>query len=516
MAKSGNKQAQGLRSSRSSPAQKLVDSDSSPMKTEFTFEEVGVVKDEEKRPENDSTPSANSRNNNNHLLLHRTTSSKAMVPSGRSIVRTPEPEKISSKERAKRDEAEVKMREREENLQKLANIWSTEVLPKWSAKTRSSAKVAQLVWNGIPPKQRCQVWKAVIGNELNITTEIVSELRQNVRLLRGVAKAKLRAKLAANVASPAQSEAPQTASPMLNPETELSPQLAVHLDTLGQIELDIPRTFPHLKIFHAGGPLYDPLMTVLLSYSIYHPETGYVQGMSYLASVLLLNMEEHDAFIALANLLHQKVFYSFFQVDSAHMAFMTLIFNKLFAETFPSMFRHFQSIGLVSEMFLFEWLLTIFSRSLPLDIAHRIWDNFLYDGPVFLFRTSLGIVRMYQASLIHSDFETALSILTKIPPDTSEELLFQSIAHVFIAPRKYSALVADLPASKHDRNREYRSPSHPSNLTLGDRSPTAECLASRNLTDQDSPQQSANSSFTPPGPLSASLLTSPPTPREAE
>lgn len=33
---------------------------------------------------------------------------------------------------------------------------------------------------------------------------------------------------------------------------------------------------------------------------------------------------------------------------------------------------------------------TLFSKSLPLDIASRVWDVFCRDGEAFLFRAALG------------------------------------------------------------------------------------------------------------------------------
>ena len=34
---------------------------------------------------------------------------------------------------------------------------------------------------------------------------------------------------------------------------------------------------------------------------------------------------------------------------------------------------------------------TLFAKSLPLDVASRVWDVFCRDGEEFLFRTALGL-----------------------------------------------------------------------------------------------------------------------------
>ena len=36
-------------------------------------------------------------------------------------------------------------------------------------------------------------------------------------------------------------------------------------------------------------------------------------------------------------------------------------------------------------------IFTLYTRTLPLDVACRVWDMFCRDGEVFLFRTALGV-----------------------------------------------------------------------------------------------------------------------------
>jgi len=51
---------------------------------------------------------------------------------------------------------------------------------------------------------------------------------------------------------------------------------------------------------------------VLEAYVSYRPDIGYVQGMSYLAAVLLLYLDPFPAFVCMANLLNrpcQLIFY---------------------------------------------------------------------------------------------------------------------------------------------------------------------------------------------------------------
>lgn len=47
-------------------------------------------------------------------------------------------------------------------------------------------------------------------------------------------------------------------------------------------------------------------------------------------------------------------------------------------------------------------IFTLYSKSLPLDVACRVWDVFCRDGEEFLFRTGLGILRLFEDVLLQA------------------------------------------------------------------------------------------------------------------
>jgi hypothetical protein len=68
-------------------------------------------------------------------------------------------------------------------------------------------------------------------------------------------------------------------------------------------------------LFLQGGPYYDMLHCLLGAYVCYRPDVGYVQGMSFIAAVLILNLEAADAFICFANLLNRPCHMAFFSLN---------------------------------------------------------------------------------------------------------------------------------------------------------------------------------------------------------
>lgn len=77
--------------------------------------------------------------------------------------------------------------------------------------------------------------------------------------------------------------------------------------TIDEIERDINRTFPTHDFFENGSGIHhhgqESLRRILQSYASFDPETGYCQGMGFIAAMFLIYMVEEDAFYALLALL---------------------------------------------------------------------------------------------------------------------------------------------------------------------------------------------------------------------
>ncbi|XP_051883208.1 TBC1 domain family member 12 isoform X1 [Pristis pectinata] len=311
----------------------------------------------------------------------------------------------------------------EESIAHAMIIWNTDILPNWET-IRNTRKVRELWWQGIPPSVRGKVWRLAVGNELNITHELYEIF---------LSRAKERWKNFSEVGSENETEDPGASGADREASLEL-------------IKLDISRTFPSLFIFQKGGPYHDLLHSVLGAYTCYRPDVGYVQGMSFVAAVLILNLEEADAFIAFANLLNKPCQLAFFRVDHDMMLKYFASFEVFFEENLPKLFTHFMKNNLTPDIYLIDWIFTLYSKSLPLDLACRVWDVFCRDGEEFLFRTALGILKLYEDILVQMDFIHIAQFLTKLPEDITSEKLFACITTVQMhsSNKKWTQVFASL------------------------------------------------------------------------
>ncbi len=353
--------------------------------------------------------------------------------------------------------------------------------------SRDAKAVRSLAAAGVPSQLRGRVWAALIGNTLQVTPELFHIFKQHAAtnralvqrerdlLLRemqanraeqqqlpeqqGESTATSDASTNATVAPPSLPPTSPTSSigdaaagagggsSVAAPPLEAAPRAALHgkEGTLGLIQVDIPRTFPELAFFAEGGPLHEPLRDVLEAYTCFRPDVGYVQGMSFLAAMLLLNMGPEEAFAAFANLLSNNVYFDFYRLDMQRMHTHIAAYEGLFAEHLPQLFQHFQSEGVQSDQYIVSWLLTLFTRALPLDVACRVWDVYLasaHEDELILWRVALALLTVMQPRLLKEDIGGILALLNSVPEDITGQQLLTAMQRVSFTKRGFEQLLA--------------------------------------------------------------------------
>ncbi|KAK3851910.1 hypothetical protein Pcinc_041471 [Petrolisthes cinctipes] len=310
------------------------------------------------------------------------------------------------REAKERKKAQANLQRQELQMATAVTTWNNDILPKWD-QMRTHKKCRELWWLGLPSCVRGKVWKLAIGNDLNITPELY-----NIMVQRSLEKVEHGGECGSTGSGEWSDPGDQEA-------------------TVDLIRLDVSRTFPHLCIFQKGGPYHDPLHNVLGAYACYRPDVGYVQGMSFLAATLLLNMTEVNAFTAFTNLINRPAHMAFFRVDQPMMEAYYQTFEELLGANLPQLADHLHSIGVTPDLYVLDWLLTVFARPLPLDAAVRIWDVYLRDGEEFLLRVAIGILKLYEGELRAQECTaTAAQFLTRLPDDLCADSLFRVLSSV--------------------------------------------------------------------------------------
>ena len=292
-----------------------------------------------------------------------------------------------------------------------------------------------MLFDGVPADLRSRIWPLAIGNRIHVTPEMfritlnrarnLQEIEQNIREESRTAETEDGVHAPANTAS--------------SGGRKKRPSNSKVQKSLAIIVTDLARTFPGLQLFGGGDQWSTDLREVLEAFACHRPDMGYVQGMSYVAGMLLLHIpDRYMVFQCLANLLVQGHLFAFYRggIDK-----YCQLFSHVLEKQLPGIFRKFSDDQIEPKMYFYPWIQTVFSQHLPLAIASRIWDNFLVGGEVggtaFLFRAAIAIIMVLQSDLMAASFEDRMMILQRKSvgqeiwnEKVTSERLFQSIDKV--------------------------------------------------------------------------------------
>uniref|UniRef100_A0A3P8RLY7 Si:ch211-288d18.1 n=1 Tax=Amphiprion percula TaxID=161767 RepID=A0A3P8RLY7_AMPPE len=164
-----------------------------------------------------------------------------------------------------------------------------------------------------------------------------------------------------------------------------------------QIDLDINRTFRnHIMFMDRFGVKQQSLFHVLSAYSVYNTEVSYCQGMSQIAALLLMYMNEEDAFWALSQLLtnQRHAMHGFFVPGFPKLQRFQTHHDQIISKLIPKLKKHLQmSTGIYST----KWFLQCFIDRTPFTLTLRLWDIFILEGERLLTAMSYTILKTHKS-----------------------------------------------------------------------------------------------------------------------
>ncbi|KAK4015015.1 TBC1 domain family member 10A [Daphnia magna] len=162
---------------------------------------------------------------------------------------------------------------------------------------------------------------------------------------------------------------------------------------LDDIRKDLHRQFPMHEMFaDSNGPGQVELFRVLKAYTILNPVDGYFQGQAPVAAMLVMHMPAEEAFWCLVAICERYLpgYYSqgleAVQIDGD-------VLVALLRKVSPSVHRHLTKQKLDPVLFMMEWFMCIYTRTLPWASVLRVWDMFFCEGVKVLFRVGLVILK---------------------------------------------------------------------------------------------------------------------------
>uniref|UniRef100_A0A8C7HCE9 Ecotropic viral integration site 5 like n=1 Tax=Oncorhynchus kisutch TaxID=8019 RepID=A0A8C7HCE9_ONCKI len=183
------------------------------------------------------------------------------------------------------------------------------------------------------------------------------------------------------------------------------------------IRRDIARTYPEHEFFKGQDSLgQEVLFNVMKAYSLVDREVGYCQGSAFIVGLLLMQMPEEEAFCVFVRLMQEYRLRELFKPTMAELGLCIYQFEYLLQEQLPELNVHFRSQSFHTSMYASSWFLTLFLTFLPMPVATRIFDIFMYEGLEIIFRVGMAILQYNQTDLIQLDMEGMSQHFQKLIP----------------------------------------------------------------------------------------------------
>ena len=96
-------------------------------------------------------------------------------------------------------------------------------------------------------------------------------------------------------------------------------------------------------------------------------------------------MPEEEAFAVFIKLMEQYRLRELYKPAMTELGLCMFQLECIVQENMPDLYTHFNNMGFDTSMYASSWFLTLFTTSLPLELANRIMDLFLVDVRDFSF-----------------------------------------------------------------------------------------------------------------------------------
>jgi hypothetical protein len=192
--------------------------------------------------------------------------------------------------------------------------------------------------------------------------------------------------------------------------------------SIATIDADVARVMPQMVMFSQTS-VRDSLRKILIAYANLDPELGYVQGMAYLAAMLLSYLDEARAFWCFMRLMAGEKFQfrRLYQRKFEGLNALNTVWEILLSEKYKKVAARLKAVKITSQMYTAPWFLTAFmGMDFPAELRLRIFDRYVAVGCRALLSFGMVIMSRFKELLLRIGPNEALLLL--LSPEKHEKL----------------------------------------------------------------------------------------------
>ncbi|CAD8104528.1 unnamed protein product [Paramecium sonneborni] len=184
-------------------------------------------------------------------------------------------------------------------------------------------------------------------------------------------------------------------------------QIQPEKDIIHQIERDLSRTIKAENHF-------TEIRNILIAYSVYDPNVGYIQGMNQIASILFNHAkQEWIAFWLFVNLIEQMEIRDIFQLSLNAINKYSKIQDFLLSKFLPKAYDNLCLKQVNTELYIQQWILSLLLQFIPFDYTQIYLDGLFKQGISYFYMIALTIIKVFEKQIEEEDQIEILILLTQ-------------------------------------------------------------------------------------------------------
>jgi len=182
-----------------------------------------------------------------------------------------------------------------------------------------------------------------------------------------------------------------------------SSSLAVDSTILAEINDDIPRTLAN-NVFFRSGKGRSALHELLCAFMTRRSEIGYCQGMNLIGGYLLLALPSTEtAFWVFSYMIEHVLAETYFDATMRGASIEIAVLRSFVRDLIPRLASHLDALDIADqESVPYNWFLTAFASTLPVEGLYRVWDVVLALATQknFLLRVAIALLKVNEERLL--------------------------------------------------------------------------------------------------------------------
>lgn len=193
--------------------------------------------------------------------------------------------------------------------------------------------------------------------------------------------------------------------------------------------------FEYLGIFKKNSPLIEDFYEIILTFISCRPDVNYQKEISFLAGILLINLEKFPAFICLLTMILSNnliIYYLENKDNNSELIFIReSFFKQIFYLNLPDLCSHFELNNVQPKDYFNLWNKTLFSQCFNIDLVMRIIDVYVIEGEIAIFKAAIAILKELENEILNiENKDEIIKILIDNKSNINEDKVIKNMNNV--------------------------------------------------------------------------------------